>query len=289
MAFLKAILLAGGNGSRLYPSTLGVSKHLLPIFDKPLIYYSLSSVMLSGIKEAAVVTQRKDLQALKSLLGDGSRLGMKLTFLIQDEPLGIADTIRLAEQFLDGTDFLLALGDNVFFGSGLSGVLRQMAEDPSRSRILVKEVMDPERFGVAWLNGDGKVTAIVEKPNAPTSKFAITGLYFFDKSAVSIAKSLTPSDRGELEITDVLSDSMLNSQLRAWVLPRGTMWLDTGTIESMMNAAEFVRSFQSLSGQLIGSPEEVAWRNGWIDSSQLRESAAGYQNSYGAKLIELVS
>ena len=245
--------------------------------------------MLSGIREVAVITQRKDLQALNSLLGDGTRLGMELTYLIQDEPLGIADTIRLAEEFLGGSDFLLALGDNVFFGSGLSGVLRQMTEDSNLSRILVKEVMDPERFGVAWLDDHGKVTAIEEKPSSPTSRFAITGLYFFDQGAVAIASSLTPSHRGELEITDVLIDSMHKSQLRAWVLPRGTMWLDTGTIESMMNAAEFVRSFQSLSGQLIGSPEEVAWRNGWIDSAQLRKSAAAYQNSYGAKLIELVS
>jgi len=245
--------------------------------------------MLAGVREVAIITQQKDLQALRALLGDGDRFGMNIRFVIQDQPLGIADTIKLSEDFLHGADFLLALGDNIFFGSGFSGVLKQMAEEDLGARILVKQVSDPERFGVAWIAPSGEVTQIQEKPTAPTSNFAITGLYFFKSSAVAKAKSLIPSARGELEVTDLLDAYMSQSDLRAWILPRGTMWLDTGTVESMMSAAEFVQSFQDLSGQLIGSPEEVAWRNGWISSDQLRASGRLFQNSYGTAIQRLAA
>ena len=245
--------------------------------------------MLAGVRDVAIITQRKDLAALQALLGDGGRFGMEISYVIQEHPLGSADTIRLSEEFLEGSDFLLALGDNIFFGSGFSGVLKEMAADPMGARILVKQVSDPERFGIAWISPGGAVTKIQEKPSEPSSNFAITGLYFLRANAVDHAKALSPSARGELEVTDLLSHYMSGSDLRAWVLPRGTMWLDTGTIESMMSAAEFVQSFQDLSGQLIGSPEEVAWRNGWISEKELEGASRLFQNSYGAAIQKLIA
>jgi glucose-1-phosphate thymidylyltransferase len=211
-----------------------------------------------------------------------------LTYGIQDEPKGIPDTIKVSRDYIAGDEFALALGDNVFFGSGLSGALGTLVNYRSGARILLKQVSDPERFGVAWVGPDGLVEEILEKPSSPTSNLAITGLYYLPGDAVGLADSLVPSSRGELEITDLLRAYMPDNNLHSWSLPRGTMWLDTGTIESLMDASNFVRSFQALSGQLIGSPHEVAWRNKWIDDTQLTSVSERFPTSYGSSLRKLL-
>jgi glucose-1-phosphate thymidylyltransferase len=285
---LKALLIAGGNGTRLAPNTIAVNKHLLPVFDKPLIYYSLSTLMLSGISDIRLIARSADLDAFSRLLGDGSQFGISLTYGIQDEPKGIPDTIKVSRDYIAGDEFALALGDNVFFGSGLSGALATLVNYGSGARILLKQVSDPERFGVAWVGPDGLVEEIREKPSSPTSNLAITGLYYLPGDAVDLADGLVPSSRGELEITDLLRAYMPDNNLHSWSLPRGTMWLDTGTIESLMDASNFVRSFQALSGQLIGSPHEVAWRNNWIDNAQLASISERFPTSYGSSLLKLL-
>ncbi len=285
---MKALLIAGGNGTRLAPNTIAINKHLLPVFDKPLIFYSLSTLMLSGISDIRLIVRSTDLEAFSKLLGDGSELGISLTYGIQDEPKGIPDTIKVSRDYIAGDEFALALGDNVFFGSGLSGALATLVKYESGARILLKQVSDPERFGVAWVGADGSVMEILEKPKNPTSNLAITGLYYLPGSAVDLADNLKPSSRGELEITDLLRAYMPDNELHSWSLPRGTMWLDTGTIESLMDASNFVRSFQALSGQLIGSPHEVAWRNKWIGDSNLAAIANRFPTSYGDSLRKLL-
>lgn len=285
---LKGLLIAGGNGTRLAPSTNAVNKHLLPIFDKPLIYYSLSTLMLSGIRDIHIIIRGTDLHSFSNLLGDGSQIGISLTYGIQNEPKGIADTIRVASEFISSDEFALALGDNIFFGSGLTGMLSSMTSSKGEARVVLKEVSDPDRYGIAWLSESGSILQIEEKPHAPNSNFAITGLYFLPGNAVEIVSNLEPSTRGELEITDVLQSYLSKNQLKSWKLPRGTMWLDTGTIESLMDASTFVRSFQALSGQLIGSPHEISWRNNWIDDSELEGTAVKIGNSYGESLKRLL-
>lgn len=286
---MKAILIAGGTGSRLSPSTRGVNKHLLPVFDKPLIYYSLSTLMLAGISNVRLIVRQVDKPAFTNLLGNGSEFGINIEYGVQDEPKGIPDTVKISQEFIGTDDFALALGDNLFFGSGLSGVLSTMARQSNGARILLKEVADPERFGVAWIDRQGSVRKLEEKPLSPTSSFAITGLYFFPSSAAEIASQLEPSKRGELEIVDLLRNYLDNNNLQSWSLPRGTMWLDTGTTESLMDAANFVRSFQALSGQLIGSPHEIAWRNGWINDDKLRTISQTMRSTYGSALAQLIS
>ncbi len=285
---MKALLIAGGNGTRLAPNTIAINKHLLPVFDKPLIYYSLSTLMLSGISDIRLIARSADLDAFSRLLGDGSQFGISLTYGIQDEPKGIPDTIKVSRDYIAGDEFALALGDNVFFGSGLSGALGTLVNYGSGARILLKQVSDPERFGVAWVGPEGLVEVIREKPSSPTSNLAITGLYYLPGDAVDLADGLVPSSRGELEITDLLRAYMPDNNLHSWSLPRGTMWLDTGTIESLMDASNFVRSFQALSGQLIGSPHEVAWRNKWIDDAQLASISERFPTSYGSSLLKLL-
>jgi len=285
---LKALLIAGGNGTRLAPSTIAVNKHLLPVFDKPLIYYSLSTLMLSGIADIRIIVRSADIDAFTRLLGDGSDLGLSITYGIQDQPKGIPDTIKVSRDFIAGDEFALALGDNVFFGSGLSGALATLVNHKSGARVLLKAVSDPERFGVAWIGPDGSVKEIQEKPKSPSSNLAITGLYYLPGSAVEIADSLVPSARGELEVTDLLRAYMPTGDLHSWSLPRGTMWLDTGTIESLMDASNFVRSFQALSGQLIGSPHEVAWRNNWINDEKLKALSQKFPTTYGDSLRKLL-
>ena len=286
---MKALLIAGGNGTRLAPNTLAVNKHLLPVFDKPLIFYSLSTLMLSGIQDIRLIVRSQDIDAFTRLLGDGSEMGISISYGIQNQPKGIPDTIKLSREFLSDDEFALALGDNVFFGSGLSGALSTIINHKTGARILLKQVSDPERFGVAWTSKNGAVEEIQEKPSKPSSNLAITGLYFLPATAVDVAASLTPSSRGELEITDLLRFYLPTGDLHSWSLPRGTMWLDTGTIESLMDASTFVRSFQSLSGQLIGSPHEVAWRNNWIDGHQISSMGEKYPTSYGESLRRLIS
>ena len=244
--------------------------------------------MLSGISDIRLIARSADLDAFSRLLGDGSQFGISLTYGFQDEPKGIPDTIKVSRDYIAGDEFALALGDNVFFGSGLSGALGTLVNYGSGARILLKQVSDPERFGVAWVGTDGLVEEIREKPSSPTSNLAITGLYYLPGDAVDLADGLVPSSRGELEITDLLRAYMPDNNLHSWSLPRGTMWLDTGTIESLMDASNFVRSFQALSGQLIGSPHEVAWRNKWIDDTQLTSVSERFPTSYGSSLRKLL-
>lgn len=284
----KGLLLSGGAGSRLSPTTLAISKHLIPIFDKPLIYYSLSTLMLAGCRDIAVVCRSRDKQALKSVLGGGEKFGVSLHYIVQDEPLGIVHAINLASTFLDYDSFVLALGDNLFFGSHFSGFLEQMASKNVGARIALKPVVDPERFGVAWLSTEGRVERLEEKPEDSSSNLAVTGLYFFDDEAVVRAQSQAASSRGELEITDLLKSYLDSGLLAAFTLPRGTMWQDTGTPEGLLSASNFVSSFQSLTGQLIGSPEEIAWRRGWISTADLERTSYEHPNNYGGSLRHLI-
>ncbi len=286
---MRALLLAGGNGTRLAPNTTAVNKHLLPIFDKPLIYYSLSSLMLASIRDIKVVIRRPDSDLFEKVLGDGADFGLNITYGFQDAPLGIPDTIKVASDFLAGSPFAMGLGDNIFFGSGLSGELKRMVSQSTEASILLKSVPDPERFGVAWTSETGRVLKLEEKPSHPNSNLAVTGLYHLPSAAVEFVNQLTPSLRGELEITDLLNMFLSEEKLSASILPRGTMWLDTGTTEAMMDASNFVRSFQDLSGVLIGSPHEIAWRNGWIDADDLARKGHLLKNNYGQALCRLVS
>ena len=278
------LLLAGGTGSRLTPTTHAISKHLIPIFDKPLIYYSFSTLLLAGCREIVIVTQSRDLEALDSVLGNGEKFGVVIRYLVQDEPLGIVHAINISSSFLSGHDFVLALGDNLFFGSHFSGFLDQMESCNVGARIALKQVPDPERFGVAWLSSAGRVERLQEKPVNSSSNLAVTGLYFFDDEGANRAKDQAPSGRGELEITDLLQSYLDSGRLTAFTLPRGTVWQDTGTPEGLLAASNFVSSFQSLTGQLIGSPEEIAWRRGWITSDELDRLSRSYPNKYGEAL-----
>lgn len=283
----KGILLAGGKGTRLAPATAAISKHLLPVFDKPLIYYSLTNLMLAGVHEILIIAREQDLTNYKNLFGDGSHLGLELSYAVQEKPLGIPEALLIGETFLEGENVVLALGDNVFHGSGLSVIFRETAKAIRGASILIKRVPDPVRFGVANLSPSGNVVALEEKPQNPVSDAAITGLYFLDGSAVERAKKLRLSDRGELEIIDLLTSYLEDSQLLAVEMPRGTMWLDTGTVQSLLDAAVYVNSFQSHTGQLIGSPEEVALRNNWITKDNLQRLAREIKTSYGEMLLKV--
>jgi glucose-1-phosphate thymidylyltransferase len=284
-ALVRGILLAGGTGSRLRPATLVSSKHLLPVYDKPLIYYSLTNLMLAGIREILIICAPADRNSYERLLGSGQQLGLEITYAEQASPRGIAEALTIGESFISGDSTCLALGDNIFHGSGLSVLFRQLGALRSGASILLRRVPDPERFGVAEIDSVGKVVSIEEKPSNPKSNLAITGLYFFDKTAAARVRRLTPSDRGELEITDLnkgyLEDELLHSQ----ELPRGTMWLDTGTANSMLDASLYVKSVQEHSGQLVGSPEEVAWRQGWIGEKEATAMASALKSNYGQLLL----
>ena len=285
---MKGVLLAGGRGTRLLPLTQTINKHLLPVYDKPLIYYSLSTLMLAGIRDVAVVVNPEDKANFQALLGDGSKWGMSLSLIEQDAPGGIVDGILHCENFIDEKSFMLSLGDNLFFGSGLSGQLESLLLTKKGAGVLLKEVPDPQRFGVATVNNLGAIAEIEEKPTEPESNLAITGLYIFDQSAMDRAKELTPSSRGEIEITDLLRAYVSDSSCAHSTLHRGTMWMDTGTLESYWEASTFIRSLQTHSGSLIGSPEEIAWRKRWISDSQLNELASHIPGSYGVMLQKLV-
>ena len=263
----RGVLLAGGNGSRLYPLTKAVNKHLLPIYDKPLIYYPLSTLMLANIKDILIVTSSLARAPFEELLGDGSALGIRISYEIQEQPKGLSDALLSAERFIDGEEFCLALGDNIFFSSGLSGILDRMLGDNSAdgAAILTVGVSDPERFGVVEYDDERQLRAIVEKPVVAPSNKAVTGLYRLPKDAVNRAKKLEPSLRGEMEITDLLNTYCCEGQnLNLFEMPRGGVWFDAGTNSSMYAAIEFVQSFQEASGSKIGSPEEVAIQKGWL-------------------------
>ncbi|MFC6643275.1 MULTISPECIES: glucose-1-phosphate thymidylyltransferase RfbA [Sulfitobacter] len=285
----KGIILAGGSGTRLYPVTLGISKQILPIYDKPMIYYPLSVLMLAGIREIAVITTPQDQEQFKRTLSDGSQWGINLTYIEQPSPDGLAQAYILAEDFLAGAASAMVLGDNVFFGHGLPKLLEEANFNSSGGTVFGYRVADPERYGVVDFDADGKVRGITEKPKVPQSNYAVTGLYFLDGTASVRARGVSPSSRGELEITSLLESYLHDGELNVQQMGRGYAWLDTGTHDSLLDAGNFVRTLEKRQGLQTGSPDEVAYSQGWISSETLRERGMRYhKNSYGRHLVELL-
>ena len=285
----KGIVLAGGTGTRLHPITLGVSKQLLPIYDKPMIYYPISVLMLAGIREIAIITTPEDQPQFRRLLGDGTRWGLSFTFIVQPSPDGLAQAYLLAEDFLAGAPSAMVLGDNIFFGHGLPDALAAADARATGGTVFGYRVADPERYGVVDFAADGSVRAIVEKPAVPPSHYAVTGLYFLDATAPARARAVRPSARGELEIADLLQAYLDEGALAVERLGRGYAWLDTGTHGSLLDAGNFVRTLQERQGLQMGCPEEIAFQKGWIGAEALRAQAQGLQkNDYGRYLMRLL-
>ena len=285
----KGIILAGGSGTRLYPITMGLSKQLLPIYDKPMIYYPLSVLMLSGIREIALITTPEDQDQFKRLLGDGSQWGLSFTFIHQPSPDGLAQAYILAEEFLDGSPSAMVLGDNIFFGHGLPELLSGADGQTTGGTVFGYQVSDPERYGVVSFDADGQVQSIIEKPEKPASNYAVTGLYFLDGNAPEKARKVTPSARGELEITSLLDMYLADGNLTVQRMGRGYAWLDTGTHASLLDAGNFVRTLEQRQGMQTGCPEEIAYNNGWIDHAALKAMADRYaKNEYGKYLKKLL-
>jgi glucose-1-phosphate thymidylyltransferase len=286
---MKGIILAGGNGTRLHPITTSISKQLLPIYDKPMIYYSLSVLMLADIRDILVITTPQHVSQYQDLLGSGSDFGIKISYQIQEKPNGLAEAFILGEKFIGGSNVCLILGDNVFYGQGFSAFLQSAASRSRGATIFGYQVKDPERFGVAEINSDKKVISIEEKPNSPKSNLAVTGLYFYDNEVVSIAKSITPSARGELEITSINQVYLEKGQLHLETLGRGFAWLDTGTYESLLEASCFVETIEKRQGLKIACLEEIAYNKGWIEKSKLLQKAQAMAKSpYGDYLFSLL-
>lgn len=275
---MKGIVLAGGTGSRLWPVTFGVSKQLLPVYDKPLVHYPISTLMLTGIREILIITTPQDQESFKRLLGNGKKYGVSFSFAIQDNPEGLAQAFIIGEKFIGENPSALILGDNIFYGSSLGMQLKELTE-PDGAIIFAYKVKDPYRYGVIDFDSSGKVTSIEEKPSKPKSQYAVPGLYFYDNRVVDIAKSVKPSSRGELEITSVNQEYLKAEKLQARVLERGTAWLDTGTFESLNSASAFIQIIEERQGQKVSCLEEVAWRNGWISDSELAARADEYKSS----------
>ncbi|MCC5988845.1 MAG: glucose-1-phosphate thymidylyltransferase RfbA [Pararhodobacter sp.] len=289
MSTRKGIILAGGTGTRLWPITLGVSKQLLPVYDKPMIYYPLSALMLAGISEIAIITTQEDQAQFRRLMGDGSQWGLRFEWIVQPRPEGLAQAYLLAEGFLAGAPSLMVLGDNIFFGHGLPEMLARADAQQTGGTVFGYRVADPERYGVVDFDAEGRVRAIVEKPAQPPSNYAVTGLYCLDGTAPERAARVTPSARGELEIADLLQGYLQEGALRVEIMGRGYAWLDTGTHESLLDASNFVRTLEARQGLQIGSPDEIAYTRGWIDSEQLAARAAQFgKNAYGAYLTSLL-
>ena len=285
---MKGIILAGGSGSRLYPLTLGVSKQLLPVYDKPMIYYPLSVLMMAGIREILLISTPHDLPIFRKILGDGSHLGMSFLYAEQPRPEGLAQAFIIGNSFIGRESVCLILGDNIFYGQGLSKILRRAVQISKGGLIFGYLVRDPERYGVVEFNADGIVTGIVEKPQKPRSHYAVPGLYFYDNDVVDIARDLKPSARGELEITDVNLAYLKRGDLKVELFGRGFAWLDTGTHEALQQAASYVQAIQERQGLKISCVEEIAFRQGYIDTEQLRLLASSYtQNDYGRYLIDI--
>ena len=289
MTTRKGIILAGGTGTRLYPITLGVSKQLLPIYDKPMIYYPLSVLMLAGIREIAVITTPHDRAQFERVLGDGSQWGLALGYIEQPSPDGLAQAYLLAEAFLDGATSAMVLGDNIFFGHGLPDMLASADAKAQGGTVFGYRVADPERYGVVGFDADGNATQIIEKPEVPPSHYAVTGLYFLDGTAPDRARAVAPSARGELEITSLLESYLHDGQLSVERMGRGYAWLDTGTHESLLDAGNFVRTLQKRQGLQTGSPDEIAYNQGWIDATALEARAEAFsKNAYGRYLLGLL-
>ena len=286
---MKGIILAGGTGSRLWPVTQGVSKQLLPVYDKPMIHYPLSTLMAAGLREVLIITTPEDADAFHRLLGDGSDWGMTLAYAVQDRPVGLAQAFLIAESFLNGDQAALILGDNLFYGPRLGTHLRDLTQQEG-AHVFAYQVANPSDYGVVEFDESGLVISIEEKPANPRSSFAVPGLYFYDERVVEVAKSIKPSDRGELEITAVNDWYLSNGTLTVTVLERGTAWLDTGTFRSLQDAGEFVRVMEDRTGTKVGCVEEIAWRNGWITDHELLKLAEALQKSgYGNYLERLLT
>lgn len=288
MSARKGIILAGGSGTRLYPITRGVSKQLLPIYDKPMIYFPISVLMLAGIREIAMITTPHDQEQFKRTLGDGSQWGISIEYIVQPSPDGLAQAYILAEDFLDGAPSAMVLGDNIFFGHGLPSLLAEASDQPSGGTVFGYRVADPERYGVVGFDADGKAETIIEKPEVPPSNYAVTGLYFLDGTASEKARSVQPSERGELEITSLLEMYLEEGSLTVKSMGRGYAWLDTGTHASLLDAGNFVRTLTMRQGQQVGCLEEIAYSQDWISKEELLTAAETYRkNDYGKYLAAL--
>ncbi len=285
----KGIILAGGSGSRLHPATQALSKQLLPVYDKPMVYYPLSTLMLAGIRNVLLISTPEDIESYERLLGDGSRVGISIEYAVQPKPEGLAQAFVIGREFVGDDRVALVLGDNIFYGQGFQGMLQQAVVRAEGATVFGYSVKDPERYGVVEIGSDGKAVSLEEKPSEPKSSYAVTGLYFYDNRVLDIAAGIRPSARGELEITDVNREYMRRGQLCVEMLGRGFAWLDTGTHESLLQAANFVEMIENRQGLKIACIEEVAWYKGYISTDQLKALAKSQKNTYGRYLLDLLA